>query len=241
VRPIVNGGNSSTNGTLASGLSNFLTRSNGNRPNGNGNGGGGANTSTSTSKNATVDSATAGNSFAINGLVPTTPAATITPTPTPTPPGTTADTQPSGGSTSIESNLATGTEEALKRTAAALEQSTLSSEATNAVSNSTAGTSRNTPAAAGTSGRAGKFTSPRAAAPPLAVSRGPSRVIKQSTAQAELANPGENGSPIPTIFTLRSPYIDAIKNVFPDSSKANAALRRASSPAESQTATASEK
>jgi hypothetical protein len=233
VRPAVNGGtNTSTNGTLASGLSNFLTRSNGNRPDG---GGGGApNTNTRTGKSGTLEtsnstspstttSTAAGNSFAVSGISPANGGSGAGPA--------------GGGAANIESNRATGTEEALQRSASTTEQTTLSGEATNALATSGAA-GRNTP---GGASRAGKFTSPRATVPPPAVTRGPSRVIKQSTAQAEHAPPGQNGSPIPTIFTLRSPYVDAIKNVFPDSNVANAALRRASSPAESQTAAASEK
>lgn len=240
VRPTVSGGtNTSTNGTLASGLSNFLTRSNGNRPDG---GGGGApNTNTRSGKSGLTDSASAvsGNSFAISGLSTPNPAATANNAAAKSPsPAIDAGATQQPGAMSTQSNLATGTEEALRRNAAAIEQSSLSGEATSSLATSGTGTARN---GQGAPNRTAKFTSPRNTVAPPATTRGPSRVIKQSTAQAEFAAPGENGSPIPTIFTLRSPYINAIRNVFPDSSKANAALRRAASPAESQTATAEEK
>jgi len=233
VRPTVNGGtNASTNGTLASGLSNFLTRSNGNRPDGGGNSasGSGRTSRSTTTDTATASGAPAGNSFAVTGLSAPNTASSSAAVPNAS---TSTFTQ-------TQTNLATGTEEALKQRTGPSEQSTLSGEVTSDLANAGATGARNN-APAGGANRTAKFTSPRSTVPPPASNRGPSRVIKQSTAQAEHAAPGANGSPIPTIFTLRSPYIDAIKNVFPDSNIANAALRRASSPAESQTAAASEK
>lgn len=228
VRPTVNGGGgAATNNSMASGLSNFLTRTNGNRPDGN-SGGGSSSNSTRTSKSGVPEpltsSAPAGNSFLMTGVTQN----TMQP----------ADSSQagSGKSPALEKSVATGTEEALKRDKAAFEQSTLSGEATNALATSGTNSARSN------GGRTAQYTSPRATVPPPSVqARGPSRVMKQSTAQAQYTSPGANGSPIPTIFTLRSPYIDAIKNVFPDSTKANAALRRAASPAETQTAAAEEK
>jgi len=235
VRPIVGGGNTSnTNNSMASGLSGFLTRTNGNRPDGGGGGSGNITQRNNKSGNAeTIDHAgSKDNPFDIGGLTSKSNAKTTQPgDPSNTPP---AKTDANG--LVIDKNLATGTEEALKAAAASKELSTLSGEVTNALANNAASTTR-----PGTS-RTNQHVSPRTTVPPPAsLSRGPSRVMKQSTAQVEYTPPGANGSPIPTIFTLRSPYIDAIKNVFPDSSKANAALRRAASPAETQTAEATEK
>lgn len=226
VRPVTSGGTITPNNTLASGLSSLLTRTNGNRPDGGG--GGVAGNNTRQTKVGSPEAAdAAGNSFSVPGLTK------LNSADAPPPPKINEAPATSGGNT--EQLLATGTEEALKGQPTKSEQSTLSGEATNALATSGTSNARNG------SNRAGHASPRTAVPPPPAVTRGPSRVMKQSTAQVEYAPPGVNGSPIPTIFTLRSPYIDAIKNVFPDSSKANAALRRAASPADSQSANASEK